>query len=42
MQEKKTYEKPKIDVLELKYRSSNLLNESCGEGECPDDIDVGT
>lgn len=41
MEEKKNYEKPKMDVMELKYRAANLLADSCGGAPCPDDIPIG-
>lgn len=41
MEEKKNYEKPKMDVVELKYRAANLLQESCGGGPCDDNINIG-
>ena len=41
MEEKKNYEKPKMDVVELKYRQAMLLEDSCGGAPCPGDIPVG-
>jgi hypothetical protein len=42
MEEKKNYEKPKMDVVELKYRPAMLLEDSCGGGApCPGEIPVG-
>lgn len=40
MEEKKTYTKPEMEVVEYMYCSASLLNESCGGAPCPEDIGV--
>jgi len=39
MEEKKTYTKPEMEVVEYMYCSASLLCLS-GEASCPDNIDV--
>jgi hypothetical protein len=40
MEEKKNYETPKMDVVELKYPAV-LLEDSCGGQPCPEEVPVG-
>jgi hypothetical protein len=39
MENKKLYEKPEMEVLEMQV-SSELLEGSCDGNPCPDDFDV--
>lgn len=39
MENKKTYEKPEMDVIEMQI-ASELLVDSCDGHPCPDDVDI--